>query len=199
MILPQKQKLTYYAAFFCLRYNGFKFITVNFRLENFGKTFGIFCWFLFWNTLTRFMFMYVCIFESFLTVSTTFRICPCVFCKTRKGNRKKTCHFRLVCCPKNKMFVIVLFGLILPSTGRSQLSLPLPAFFCFSLKMGCVCMFFALFCSINNDIFFGFYFSFLCFIASLFVLFCFCFLFSSLFVALRCVFCAPPTHVTRAP
>lgn len=59
----------------------------------------------FWNTLTRFYYMLLYMFESFLTVSTTFRICPCV-CKTRKGNRKKLVILDC-CCPKNKMFLIV--------------------------------------------------------------------------------------------
>lgn len=104
----------------CLRYNGFKFINSNDAFV-FKKTSAKLFFVGFWNTLTRFYYMLLYMFESFLTVSTTFRICPCV-CKTRKGNRKKTCHFRLVLSEKQDVFncfFVCLFGLILPSTGRS--------------------------------------------------------------------------------
>lgn len=85
----------------CLRYNGFKFITVM-TLLFVRKLRQNFFMLVFWNTLTRFYYMLLYMFESFLTVSTTFRICPCV-CKTRKGNRKKLVILDW-CCPKNKMF-----------------------------------------------------------------------------------------------
>lgn len=124
----------------CLRYNGFKFINSNDAFV-FKKTSAKLFFVGFWNTLTRFYYMLLYMFESFLTVSTTFRICPCV-CKTRKGNRKKLVILDW-CCPKNKMFLIVfcLFGLILPSTGKSQLSLLLPVFFCYKDGL-CVYVFF---------------------------------------------------------
>lgn len=92
--------------FFCLRYNGFKFITVN-PFRKLRQNFWYFLLISFWNTLTRFMYVFMFIFESFLTVSITFRICPGVFVKREKEIEKNLSFFIVVVRKKNKMFVTV--------------------------------------------------------------------------------------------
>lgn len=144
MILPQKQKLTYYAASL--------FTLQRVQIHNSNDAFvckktsaKLFFLLVFWNTLTRFYYMLLYMFESFLTVSTTFRICPCV-CKTRKGNRKKLVILDW-CCPKNKMFLIVfLFVWFNTSFHRKKPAVVASSCFFFCYKDGlCVYVFFVLF------------------------------------------------------